>query len=991
MYYFNEKEIWSKMMGKPDKRTALRVIITGILIIAIILMFNAYTNKNSERISQQNVNYIKNFTVQCVSWIEDLLQNATRSINNMALLYGRTLQGEEINVEDLEDMARNSLFDSVEFINADGIKINGIDMDVSECAYFIKGMQGESGMDRTYTSEITNERLIIFYAPVRYEGEIIGVLIGQYLEAHMKDTLDILLFDEPAPTFLCLNDGTIVSCSGMKVKEDNLIEYVQDRVAPEDKTKIIEALEKDVQYGFSLETDEGRTMAYMASLSGNNWTVMQVFPIHALHRMESQANAAGMVLEMILVLLFTAYMVFLLLQEWYQRKNLLKGKQDAERIITSINRLFSRFITVNLDENTYKYINKRKPNYKNFPESGNYSDFLNFFKDKFIEGYDAKPMSQILTQDNIRQNFTKDVPFERYEYQIEREQEQVWENMAIIVLEWKDDKPHSVLLAVQEITELKKKELQTQNALKEAYHAATAANRAKSEFLSRMSHDIRTPMNAIMGMTAIAALHLDDKTRVEDCLGKISVSSQHLLGLINEVLDMSKIESGKLELINEEFDLSETVNGLLGIFQPQIEAKEQTLSVTISDITHEKVIGDAQRLSQVFVNIMGNAVKFTPKGGSISLHINEIPSRVVGRTCYEFIFTDTGIGMDEEFVANIFEPFSRAGDLQTGKIEGTGLGMSIAKSIVNMMNGDIEIKSKKGEGSQIKVTVFLQYVSDAEEELSMLSGNHVMVVDDEQIACENACNILSSIHMPSVWFTDGDAAIEALIQDKKEENSIVAVILDWKMPKKDGLQVTREIRQKVGEEIPIIILSAYDWSAIEQEALEAGVNEFIAKPLFKSRLIYVMKKVLLKQDEEQLKENTPFLQLEKQFVNKKILLVDDNELNMEIAYELLTMSGFEVDQAVDGKEAVECVMKAAPDTYQAVLMDIQMPVMNGYEATKAIRQSGRQDLETLPIIAMTADAFSDDIKKAAAAGMNGHISKPIDIQKLMDTLKNWIS
>ncbi|MCM1091498.1 MAG: response regulator [Butyrivibrio sp.] len=978
-------------MKKAEKKTTIRIFTTGILILAIIWVFGAYMRRNSERIAQQNASYIQSSTIETAGWIADILDNARSSINNMAGLYGQTLSSREVDSEDLKLMADRSLFDYVEFINADGMDINvqGIRTDVSDRNYFIKGMQGESGMDGTYVSRVTKEREVIFYAPVMYQDEIIGVLTGHYREERMREILDTELFGEQAPTLLCLADGTIVAEVGMDAQGDNVMDYLQDCVTPQEAEGIRSALSEERQFAFAYEGAEGSTLGYIASLPGNKWTIIQFFPIGALEQMQGRANEAGMILQVELIAFFVAYMVFLLVQEYRKRRKLSEGKREAENIVKGVNSLFAHFIIVNLEEDSYQYMGNRSPGLEGVAIEGAYTDFLEFWADKFVPEYDMVPMATVLSKEYIRENFPAAVPFERYEYQIVKGQEKLWESMALIILERREGQPTVVLLAIQEIMGMKQKELRTQMALREAYQAAEAANHAKSEFLSRMSHDIRTPMNAIMGMTAIAAMHMDDRARLEDCLSKISISSRHLLGLINEVLDMSKIESGKLELMAGEFDLSETVNELLGIFQPQIESKRQTLSVTLSGVMHEKLIGDAQRLSQVLVNIIGNAVKFTPEGGSISLHISELPSHIMGNGCFEFIVTDTGIGMDEEFAAKMFEPFARANDSRTGKIEGTGLGMSIAKSIVSMMNGDIQVKSRRGEGTQIATKVLLQLVEDSEEELSRLAGNRVMVVDDEQAACEDACNILNSIQMPAVWFTDGDSAIRELVRDYQEGGSYAAVILDWKMPKKDGVQVAREIRDRIGENIPIIILSAYDWSEIEQEALNSGVNEFIEKPLFKSRLIYVMKKVLLGQSDDK-EEPDNILVQEQGFVDKRILLVEDNELNMEIAEEILVTAGFTVDKAVNGQEAVERLRESEPAAYQLVLMDIQMPVMNGYDAARSLRASEREDLRTIPIIAMTADAFSDDIQRAKDAGMNGHISKPIDIERLMETLKEWI-
>lgn len=977
-------------MRTIKKKTTFKIIFTVVLIAAIVLFFGSYIGRNISNINSQNANYIKNVTKRSAEWIDDILKNAQSSINNMARLYGKTLKSPEVTADDLALMTDRSLFDYVDFVNADGIDMNaaGVFTDVSDRAYYIKGMQGEVGLDGTYLSKITNERMVIFYAPVKYDGEIIGMLTGHYLEQRMKDILSKHLFGETSPSFLCLEDGTIVTSVGMEVEVDNILDYMDGKVSHKDIKEINEALAEEKECAFTYKTDNGNTVAYMASIPGNKWTIIQYFPVNALRQIQKKSNSTGLILVGELVLILVGYMMFLLAQEWYEKKKLSRGKAEAEGIINGINGLFKTFIKVNVEEDTYHYMNGRKPGYKELPANGRYTDFVDFLKDKIDFGFDQIPTQcGILSREYIAEHFTRKNPIERYEYKAQRGGDEIWESMAVIVLEHNNGAPVSVLLAIQEITDLKKKELRTQEALKEAYNSAEAANHAKSDFLSRMSHDIRTPMNAIMGMTAIAQMHMEDKAKLSDCLDKISISSRHLLGLINEVLDMSKIESGKLELMSEEFDLAETVNGLIGIFHPQIEGKKQTLSVTLGDINHEKIIGDAQRLSQVLVNIMGNAVKFTPEGGRVSLHIEEIPSHISGNGHYEFTVTDTGIGMDEEFIDKMFEPFSRAGN--SGKIEGTGLGMSIVKSIVNMMNGDIKVKSKKGEGTQITVTVYLQYVPDEEDEISRLAGQRVMIVDSEPVDSYNTKNILESLGMPAVCFTDWEAAVSELIGADKTDKAFSVIMLDWLLPQKESSRIVQQIRENVGSDIAVIIAMPYYALENGQEAIDAGADDFIAKPLFKSKLLVVLKKVLLGRTNTAKNQSTQ-LEFEERLAGKNILLVEDNEMNMEIAYEILTMAGLKVDTACNGKEAVERLTETEPGTYQVVLMDVQMPVMNGYEATKVVRASAREDLKTIPILAMTADAFSDDIRRAKESGMNGHISKPIDINKLMNTIKDWV-
>lgn len=566
-----------------------------------------------------------------------------------------------------------------------------------------------------------------------------------------------------------------------------------------------------------------------------------------------------------------------------------------------------------------------------------------------------------------------------------------WCSIVITAAEEMNGEPTAITMAVRNIDDVISREEKQKQMLEHAVERAEAANHAKSDFLSRMSHDIRTPMNAILGMTSIATIHIDEKERVLDALEKITISGKHLLGLINEVLDMSRIESGKVSLVENAFNLSDTIESLMTVFRTQMDAKGLMLNAGIAKLEHENVIGDEQHLQQIFMNIMGNAVKFTPEGGKISIYIEEKPSVISNYGYYEFTFEDTGIGMEQEYIDKIFEPFSRASDSRTSKIEGTGLGMSIAVNIARMMRGDIKVDSKLGKGSKFTVTVYLKLDDSTDADLVAYNGLPVLVVDDEEMSCESSCEMLKSLGMDAEYVLDGDMAINRIAQAEEQGRKFAVVVLDWKMPGKDGLETAKEIRRVFGGDISIIILSAYDWADIESEATDAGVDAFIGKPLFKSRLIQVLKEVLGHEGDHDQREVMCLETFKHQdFSGKRVLLVEDNEINIEVANELLSIVGIQVEMAMNGKLAVEAVQEKAPGYYDMIFMDIQMPVMNGYEAAKAIRSSGRKDLEEIPIVAMTADAFADDIRKSEEAGMNGHVSKPVDIEKLEEALQRWI-
>ena len=547
----------------------------------------------------------------------------------------------------------------------------------------------------------------------------------------------------------------------------------------------------------------------------------------------------------------------------------------------------------------------------------------------------------------------------------------------------------AAVIGTRNVDDLIKKERQQEMALQAAYDAAEAANKAKTDFLSNMSHDIRTPMNGIIGMTAIAVAHLDDKERVQDCLQKITQASKHLLSLINEVLDMSKIESGKVDLIEEEFNLSDLVDNLLTMTNAQIEKHHHELSVNISGVTHEAVVGDSLRIQKVFTNLMSNAVKYTPDGGKIQLSITEKPTNQAKVGCFEFVFEDNGIGMSEEFLEQIFEPFTRAEDDRVDKIQGTGLGMPISRNIVRMMGGDIKVESKLGVGSRFTVTMYLKLQDAAEIRYDKFVDLDVLVADDDELSLESCCGMLNDFGMKAEGVTTGADAVGRVVLHHQQKRDYFACIIDWKMPDMDGIATTKAIRKAVGDDVPIIIISAYDWSDIEQEARAAGANAFISKPLFRSRLAKTFNALV--GEEENMEPAAPLVELgEMDLTGRRALLVEDNELNADIAAEILEMTGITVECAADGTKAVDMVTECQDGYYDIIFMDIQMPRMNGYDAARAIRAMDRNYCKQVPIVAMTANAFAEDVLAAKTVGMNEHIAKPLDLNALAKTLNKWL-
>ncbi len=523
-------------------------------------------------------------------------------------------------------------------------------------------------------------------------------------------------------------------------------------------------------------------------------------------------------------------------------------------------------------------------------------------------------------------------------------------------------------------------------ALSEAVRAAETANKAKSTFLSNMSHDIRTPMNAIIGFTTLAVSNIDDKKRVRDYLGKILSSSNHLLSLINDILDMSRIESGKIHLEETEVSLSDVLHDLKTIISGQIHAKQLELYMDAMDITNEDVYCDKTRLNQVLLNLLSNAVKFTPAGGTVSVRIRQYPGTVKGSELYEIRVKDNGIGMSQEFVQKIFSPFERERTSTVSRIQGTGLGMAITKNIVNMMGGTIEVLTEQGKGTEfiVRLPFRIQSKHQRIEKIAELEGLKALVVDDDFNTCDSVTKMLVKVGMRSEWTLSGKEAVLRARQSMEMGDAFHAYIIDWRLPDMNGIEVTRQIRS-LGDDTPIIILTAYDWSDIEVEARAAGVTAFCAKPMFMSDIRDTLMTAI---GQKQAEAETAILPTAgSDFRGKCILLVEDNELNSEIAAEILNEYGFLVDTAENGAEAVEKVKNSKPGNYDLVLMDVQMPVMDGYEATKQIRALDNPALAGITILAMTANAFDEDKKKALECGMDGFLSKPIVIEELISILQ----
>ncbi|MDE6520485.1 MAG: response regulator [Ruminococcus sp.] len=542
-----------------------------------------------------------------------------------------------------------------------------------------------------------------------------------------------------------------------------------------------------------------------------------------------------------------------------------------------------------------------------------------------------------------------------------------------------------ILAGFRNIDEMIRKEQEQKEVLAEALAQAQYANNAKTTFLNNMSHDIRTPMNAIIGFTSLAVTHIDNKIQVQDYLSKILTSSNHLLSLINDVLDMSRIESGKVKIEEKEVSLPDIMHDLKTIVQADVKSKQLEFYIDTLDVTNEIIICDKLRLNQVLLNILSNAMKYTKPGGMVSVRVIQTSQEQDNYASYEFRIKDTGIGMSPEFLKHVFEPFEREQTATVSGIQGTGLGLAITKNIVDMMDGIITVESEEGKGSEFIVN-FRFRVADSPakvQRLEQLADLRALVVDDDVNTCVSVSKMLSAIGMHPDWNTLGKEALIRIKFALDQNEPYSAYIIDWLMPDMNGIELVRRIRKIIGDMTPIIIITAYDWADIEEEAKEAGVTAFCSKPIFLTELRGILAAPYMEQEKsEETKEP------ELRFDGRKILLVEDNELNQEIAQAILENIGLIIDTADDGTVAVEMMKNNPENTYELILMDIQMPIMNGYQATRAIRALNNPVKSKIPIVAMTANAFEEDRQEAIDAGMNGYVAKPINIEKLMETLKN---
>lgn len=844
-------------MENEGRKYWLSVAAFLVVFIAVVVTFSMFMQQTSNRIVSQTSQYVADAASQTAKLVGTFMQNTQKDIETIAALASEAPDTAAIATSEewLRDVGETSPFDTIDFVDAAGMQhSSGREaVNVSDRTYYQRAMAGESGIECIFNTRLTHENLIYFYAPVREgaDGPVIGLLLAHYSEERLTELLQGSFFGYESHVLLCLPTGEVVAASDGSLAGSNLLtDIVASALASGAARDFERAFAEGKSATFTYTGTSGLGSACITPVAGLDWIILETFPSAATEQMINAANEGGWSALLVIVFVFVVVIVGIVVFNNRRHRRLTRSMKDRIDVQTGVGKLTERLALIDFDTDRFRYMSGPHTPNDPYELEGAYQHMIDRLEGLVVGDAAKREVCERFSREAIMNAMPPGVDNLGFEYLFDRGGDRTWEDINLICVERDDEgRPRRLVYTTQDVTVMKTREKQLQQAMEDSYHAAVAANNAKSDFLSRMSHDIRTPMNAIIGMTELARMSEGDPARVDDCLAKITLSSNHLLNLINEVLDLSMIESGRLVLSAGEVDLRALACEMETMFGSRCEDAGIALSVEMDAVAHPLVEADELRLQQVFINMLGNAVKFTGPGGAVKVRMGESPGRVEGTSDYEFVFCDTGCGMAPEFLEHVFEPFAREHDSRTERVEGTGLGLSIVQSIVSLMGGVIEVQSVPDAGTKFTVRLNLRHGAGES--------------DDVLPDAESAADALQGAH---------------------------------------------------------------------------------------------------------------------------VLLVEDNELNSEIAAALLESLGLAVECAFNGREALEVLDAAEPGHFDAVLMDIQMPVMNGLEATRAIRASERADLRALPVVVLSANAFAEDVQESKHAGADDHLSKPISVKDLAAAL-----
>ncbi|MFR8525157.1 response regulator [Gallintestinimicrobium sp.] len=967
---------------KPVRRKQFMAVVCIAVLVGIVLGVFRYFRFVSKTVYEESVSHLTEVFHQSDNMMRELTDKNLTYLH----IWGENLQ-DILSEDEIRDYIKKAQEDTgfleFFFLSADG----DYKMATGETGYLglQENMEEEirQGNDVIANAAVPGKsQLLIFATPKAhgiYQGFEYDAIAIAYENSDIVDVLDISAFDGNAQSFMIHPDGRVVVDHSSEAWGNVYNFFGILREHSDMSEKEINALLGKFK--------AGRTDAMLLNLDGRNyylvyekadiqdWMFLGLVQADIVNASMNRLQRSTIIFVSAIVFCIAALFISLIIQK--NRTNL--RRKDTE--ILYRDELFQK-LSMNVDD---VFLMLDAKTYQADYVSPNVEKLLGITVEQIHKDICILGKLYSEKQEDPEKNYLEEIQVQEqrewdFEYVHLKTGEKRWFHNIAMGSEVNGKKKY--ILVMSDRTSDRK----MNQALSEAVRAAETANKAKSTFLSNMSHDIRTPMNAIIGFTTLAVSNIDDKKRVRDYLGKILSSSNHLLSLINDILDMSRIESGKIHLEETEVSLSDVLHDLKTIISGQIHAKQLELYMDAMDVTNEDVYCDKTRLNQVLLNLLSNAVKFTPAGGTVSVRIRQYPGTVKGSELYEIRVKDNGIGMSQEFVQKIFSPFERERTSTVSRIQGTGLGMAITKNIVNMMGGTIEVLTEQGKGTEfiVRLPFRIQSKHQRIEKIAELEGLKALVVDDDFNTCDSVTKMLVKVGMRSEWTLSGKEAVLRARQSMEMGDAFHAYIIDWRLPDMNGIEVTRQIRS-LGDDTPIIILTAYDWSDIEVEARAAGVTAFCAKPMFMSDIRDTLMTAIGQKQAEA--EDAILPAAGSDFRGRYILLVEDNELNSEIAVEILNEYGFLVDTAENGAEAVEKVKNSKPGNYDLVLMDVQMPVMNGYEATKQIRALDNPALAGITILAMTANAFDEDKKKALECGMDGFLSKPIVIEELISILQ----
>ena len=976
----------AKRMRPLGKRRVAALTAVLVLLLGIAAAGVQYFDFVSRTVYEESTAHLAEVLHQSNNMLNEVVEK------NLTYLHMWEATMRHISDEDeirqlIEAVQQETGFSDFYFLSAEGNYMTA----AGETGYL--GIQDDledritQGGDIVMTAVLPGKpEMLVFARPENqgtYRGFAYDAVAVSYYNDDIVKALDISAFDGTASRYVLHPDGRIIINCAARREEDvyNLLAAMQERspLTGED----IQTLSDDFSQGRSgsrLVTLDG-TRYYMTYQSAHilDWTIVGLVPAVVVNAGMNALQSSTIVMVSMIVLGISALALALV-----HRKSSVKLRRKDMEILYR-DELFMK-LSMNVDD-VFLMLDA-KTNRADYV-SPNVEKLLGITVEQIQE--DIHVLGKLHPQESAEQtmNYLTGLAVNEqrewdFEYIHQKTGEHRW--FHVIAMGSNVEGRMKYILVMSDRTADKK----INQALSEAVRAAETANRAKSTFLSNMSHDIRTPMNAIIGFTTLAVSSMDDKERVQDYLSKILASGNHLLSLINDILDMSRIESGKIHLEETETNLSDVLHDLKTIVSGQIHAKQLELYMDAMDVTDEDVYCDKTRLNQVLLNLLSNAIKFTPAGGTVSVRLRQLPGTRKDREQYEIRVKDNGIGMSPEFAKKIFDPFERERSSTVSRIQGTGLGMAITKNIVDMMGGTIEIRTEPGKGTEfiIRVALRVQPEHHRAERIAELEGLKALVVDDDFNTCDSVTKMLVRVGMRSEWTLSGKEAVLRARQSMELGDAFHAYIIDWRLPDMNGIEVARQIRG-LGDGTPIIILTAYDWTDIEVEAKAAGVTAFCSKPMFMSDLRETLLTALgqsrTETDDSVLPGGSP------DFRGKHILLAEDNELNREIAVEILSKYGFVVDTAENGVEAVKKIEESKPGDYDLVLMDVQMPLMDGGEAARQIRALPDPALAKVPILAMTANAFEEDRKSALECGMNGFLSKPINIEELIAALSSLLA